>query len=61
MSSSKKMSLLNCVNWASCTSSGLVSVYFSIFQNSIGLYFRMLGRSNYSFALWFLHRCLNCA
>ena len=46
ISSSKKMSLLNCVKRASCTSSGLVSVCFSMFQNLIGLYFRMSGRSN---------------
>jgi hypothetical protein len=38
---------------------GLVSYYLSIFQNFIGLYLRMFGSSNCSFALWMLQLSLN--
>jgi hypothetical protein len=53
MSSSKNISLLKSMNLSMLTSMGLVSVYLIIFQNCLGLYFRMSGSSN-----WSLARCL---
>jgi hypothetical protein len=43
MSSSKNISLLKSMNLSMLTSMGLVSVYLIIFQNCLGLYFRMSG------------------
>jgi hypothetical protein len=59
MSSSKNISLLNAVNWVSGTSMAFVSFYLSIFQNCLGLYFRMFGNSNYILALCVLQLSLN--
>ena len=59
MSSSKNMSSLNFVNLSSGISIGLLSCYFSMFQNLIGLYFSISGSSNYSSALWVLQHSLN--
>jgi hypothetical protein len=51
MVSSWKMSLLNFVKVSRLISIGLVSLYFSMFQNSFGLYLSISGRSNCSFDL----------
>jgi len=52
------MFLLNLVNVARLISTGLVSLCFSMFQNSFGLYLSMSGRSNYNLDLWFLQQVL---
>jgi hypothetical protein len=59
MSSLWKMSLVNLVNFAMLISTSLVSFCLSMFQNSLGLYFRMSGSSNYSRARWCLQFSLN--
>ena len=61
MSSSKNISLLNAVNWDIGTSMGLESFCFNIFQNCLGLYFRIFGSSNYILALCALQLSLNFA
>ena len=59
MSALWKMSSLNILNFSMFTATGFVSYYLSMLQNCFGLYFRISGSSNWSFALCLLQLSLN--